>query len=108
MVRRNKDAAWGIVVAALIVLGLVQMISQIMRTGQWSAVLIPVIVLGAVFVLYKYPPGGRARAYRASNGRKQAGRPSRNAAKPRSRSSKTVPFKVIEGGKDDDHFPRYH
>ncbi|GFN30526.1 hypothetical protein [Paenibacillus xylaniclasticus] len=102
MARRNKDTVWGIILAALIVLGLAQSI----LSGQWSGLLIGVIVLGAIFLLYKFPPG-RSRAPRSSIRSKQAARPSRSA-KPRTRSSKTMPFKVIEGGKDDDQFPRYH
>ncbi|WP_127534490.1 hypothetical protein [Paenibacillus kobensis] len=104
MARRNKDTVWGIVLAALIVLGL----AQIIMSGQWSGLLIGVVVLGAIFLLYKFPPG-RFRAPRGSSIRPKHGvRPSRNSAKPRTRSSKAMPFKVIEGGKDDDQYPRYH
>ncbi|MBD3918673.1 hypothetical protein H8B09_07925 [Paenibacillus sp. PR3] len=102
MVRRNKDQIWGIVVAALVLLGL----AQIMRSGVWTSFVLPAVILGGILLLYLYPPG-RARGYRASHPKpKSSSRTPRNNAKPRSR--KPAPFKVIEGGKDDDQYPRYH
>ncbi|PWW05677.1 hypothetical protein DFQ01_104238 [Paenibacillus cellulosilyticus] len=102
MVRRNKDSIWGIVVVALVFLGL----AQIMRSGVWTVFVLPAVILGGILLLYLYPPG-RARGYRASNPKpKPSSRTTRNHAKPRSR--KPAPFKVIEGGKDDDQYPRYH
>ncbi|GMK37987.1 hypothetical protein PCCS19_10410 [Paenibacillus sp. CCS19] len=101
--RRNKVSIWGIVVAALVLLGL----AEIMKSGVWTSFILPAVILGGILLLYLYPPG-RARGYRASSSPKPkaSSRTSRNSAKPRSR--KPAPFKVIEGGKDDDQYPRYH
>ncbi|WJH34306.1 hypothetical protein N6H14_31300 [Paenibacillus sp. CC-CFT747] len=64
--------------------------------------LIPIIVLGGIFLLYKFLPArGMQKAYRTS-----AYRPT--AASPKKR--KTSPFRVIPGNKDsmDDKTPKYH
>ncbi|GIP37627.1 hypothetical protein J31TS4_09070 [Paenibacillus sp. J31TS4] len=65
--------------------------------------IIPVLIFGLVFLLYKFPPdrwrrGGAARP--PAGGRKQAGR-------------KHPPFRVIQGNKrdqddQDENRPRYH
>ncbi|MBB3109158.1 putative membrane protein YfcA [Paenibacillus phyllosphaerae] len=64
--------------------------------------LIPVIVLGAIFVAYFLQIRGR----RAKPRPKQEARRDTMSSKPKTR--KTVPFRVIEGGKDDDNLPKYH
>jgi len=66
--------------------------------------IIPVVVFGLVFLLYKFPPG-RLRL-NGKSARPAARKPERLQAKPRGR--KTVPFRVIEGGKEDDNLPKYH
>lgn len=69
-----------------------------------AAFLIPIIVLGGVFLLYKYLPGGRRSS--------RANRPSRSTVytmKPK-RKKKASPFRVIPGNKEasDDEPPKYH
>jgi len=66
--------------------------------------IIPAVVFGIVFLLYKFPPGRSRREYR----------PPRPSARERQKTGaasrrKSAPFKVIEGGRDDDEDrPRYH
>ncbi|WMT42604.1 hypothetical protein RE628_09910 [Paenibacillus sp. D2_2] len=81
-------------------------------TTDWMGILIPALIVGIVFLLYKYPP----RKYRRQNPKvKPSARTmSKLAAERRSASSgqkrKAYPFQVIEGqkGKNDDDLPKYH
>jgi hypothetical protein len=88
----------------LVLLGLIGIgiVYQLMASP--SQLIIPLAVFAVVFLLYKFPPGGirGSRAYKTGT--------SADRAKPKSKSSqrKTVPFRVIEGGKDDDNLPKYH
>lgn len=83
------------------------------HTISLASVIIPVAVVGIVFLLYKFPP----RKYRKQQQPKI--KPSvrtmaKVAAKQRRSSSsekrKSYPFQVIEGhkGKNDDDLPKYH
>ncbi|MDR0267062.1 hypothetical protein [Paenibacillus sp.] len=75
-----------------------------------ASLLIPVIVFGAVFLLYKFPP----RRYRKKPKVKPSARTMEKvAAAKRNHSAgkrKHYPFRVIEGskGKNDDQQPKYH
>ncbi|MGM0880589.1 MAG: hypothetical protein ACQEXQ_06035 [Bacillota bacterium] len=95
---------WSIAFLALIGIGLVYGVVQ-----SPGAFIVPIVVLGGIFLLYKFPPSFLS-GYGSKAGRTQV-KQSRSAAaktkanKPR---SKTVPFRVIEGGKDDDDLPKYH
>ena len=102
--KRNSKWSIGVVIiAVLLVIGIITGIKQ-----AAMSLLLPVIIIGGIFLLYKFPPA----ALRGSRGgsRQQQTRviPGR-AASPKSRQSrpksKTVPFRVIEGGKDDDDTP---
>lgn len=78
----------GYVVLALLGIGL---IAQFVKNP--GAMIIPVVVLGVVFYLYKFPP----RRFGPSGKRVNI--------KPKRRTS----FKVIQGNKrDDEEPPRYH
>jgi len=100
-----KLDGWMIVLLALIAFGLVYGI-----INNPSVFIIPVVVLGGIFLLYKFPPSF-LRGGASPKSRQPQVKPSRATAakmkgtKPR---SKTMPFRVIEGGKDDDDIPRYH
>ena len=61
-----------------------------------GSILIPLIVLGVIFWLYKYPPGrSRRPGGRPTDGRKQ--------------SNRKHSFRVIRGNKrNDEEPPRYH
>lgn len=112
--RRSSSKGWmvaGIVVALLFVIGLVDGL-----TGPgWAQVALPIIILGGIFLLYKFPPsfmrGGGSSGY-AGRQRNAYAPPRKTAAQPRVKKdrtrSRTVPFRVIEGGKDDDDTPKYH
>lgn len=90
-----------VIVFALIAVGLV----TVAVYSPWSFVF-PVIIVGILFLLYKFPPGQTRVKSRAAKPKqtKNTG-PARQNGRPR---AKTVPFRVIEGGKDDDDVPRYH
>lgn len=71
---------------------------------------IPVVVLGAIFLLYKYPPKSLRRNGHAGRSG-AAARPKANSSSHKSKSTrKNIPFRVIEGGKEDnqDDLPKYH
>lgn len=100
----SKLNGWTVTLLALIVFGMIYGIIK-----HPSAFIIPVVVLGGIFLLYKYPPSFLRGA--APKSRQPQVKPSRaTAAKVRGTRprSKTMPFRVIEGGKDDDDLPRYH
>ncbi|OCT12409.1 hypothetical protein A8709_31780 [Paenibacillus pectinilyticus] len=61
------------------------------------ALFIPILVLGTIFLLYKYPP---SRWKKPSNGRGSV----------RGKTTKNAKFRVINGTKDadKDDFPKYH
>jgi len=64
-----------------------------------AAVLIPVLVLGTVFLLYKYPPGRwRRRGVR----RDGPGRPPGSRPRNRRGAAGRVKLRVIPGRKKDD------
>ncbi|WP_274651771.1 hypothetical protein [Paenibacillus humicola] len=85
-----------IVILALVAIGLVSQISNPVQ------IIIPVAVLGAIFLLYKFPPGGARSRQRPKAAQKHG------AMQNKPKARKNVPFRVIEGGKDDDNLPKYH
>ncbi|WP_148928373.1 hypothetical protein [Paenibacillus methanolicus] len=87
-------------VAVLVLAGLGLVYQLIFFPGR---LLLPVIVLGAIFAAYFYQMRGR-RAKPKAKPHMRAQQPAQS--KPKTR--KTMPFRVIEGGKDDDNLPKYH
>ncbi|RCX23131.1 hypothetical protein DFP94_101725 [Fontibacillus phaseoli] len=76
-----------------------------------GGLLIPLIIVGVVFLLYKYPP----RKYKKQTPKvKPSARTMAKVAAERRQASgtkrKSYPFQVIEGqkGKNDDDLPKYH
>ena len=69
--------------------------------------IIPAVVFGIVFLLYKFPPDRfRKRNYRAP---RPPARDRRKTGAGTASRRKTVPFRVIDGGRDDDgDRPKYH
>lgn len=78
--------------------------------------IIPIVIFGLIIWLVKRPPAflnsffynlsknkNGQQYYKASQQVKKQAKTKRD--RPR---SKTVPFKVIEGGRDDNDTPRYH
>lgn len=102
-----KQKWFAYIVIAIVILGIVYSIKE----NPWLVVM-PIVVIGGIFLLYKYPPAFLQKLAKppASKSSQRGGYSSSNKQKtkrdrPR---SKTVPFKVIEGGKDDNDTPRYH
>ncbi|WP_138753391.1 hypothetical protein [Paenibacillus sinopodophylli] len=101
----GKWNVWSITFLALLVIGLANTV-----VSNPLTFIIPIVILGGIFWLYKYPPSF-LRNNSAQHGRTQVTQSRATAAKTKAkkpRSSKTVPFRVIEGGKDDDDLPKYH
>lgn len=86
------------------------------------SVLIPVLVLGTIFILYKYPPkkyrkkstpkvkpSARTMAKVANEHRKTTSATT-NGVNGSNNKRKHYPFQVIDGqkGKNDDDYPKYH
>lgn len=69
-------------------------------------IIIPVVLFGLIFYFIKRPPAFLNKGQKTRGTYQSAVKQSR-AKKERPRS-KTVPFKVIEGGRDDNDTPRYH
>ncbi|MEB3101463.1 hypothetical protein [Ferviditalea candida] len=98
---RNRQQIVIYIVAILFAIGFITSVAYNFR--QW---LIPLVVFGIVFVLYKFPPKryGRNRSYQRTGyrpGTKKDSQAKRNKAR----------FRVIEGNKnsgDDNETPRYH
>ncbi|MCR2803132.1 hypothetical protein [Paenibacillus soyae] len=102
--RAGKWNAAAVIVLVLFVIGLI-----VGLRDNLLQLLLPIVILGGIFLLYKYPPsflggarGGRKHAH-VTQSRPSATKP--KSSRPR---SKNVPFRVIEGGKDDDDLPKYH
>lgn len=82
-----------IVIGILIAIGLIVSISHL---------LLPILVFGAIFFLYKFPPNSwkyKRRESRSKNNR------------PKSTKKKNTRFRVIQGNKiddNDDDKPKYH
>ncbi|WP_133305034.1 hypothetical protein [Paenibacillus pinisoli] len=103
----NRGKRWSPAAIILFALMAIGIVVGFMRFAIY--LILPIVILGGIFLLYKYPPsflGGRRGASHSRTHVTQT----RTTAKPkRDRPrSKTVPFRVIEGGKDDDDMPKYH
>ncbi len=88
------------VIVGLIAIGMLSMILQ-----DPAGAIIPVVVLGGVFLLYKYPP----QRWKELRFRAGAHRGSGSAGPRKGRAAKRAKFTVIPGNKrDDDDKPKYH
>ncbi len=91
------------IIFGLIIIGLIS--SFIQNPGPF---LIPLIVLGGVFLLYKYPPQQLRRVFKPKSGSRQSHASPRSSSKSSETRRKTT-FRVIKGNKrDDEEPPRYH
>lgn len=105
--RSSKWNIWSITFLALLIIGIVY---SVIRNP--FVFIIPIVVLGGIFLLYKYPPSflrgmgtQQGSSYAKAAQRRSTTTNKKKTNKPR---SKTVPFRVIEGGKEDDDTPKYH
>jgi uncharacterized protein YpmB len=104
---KQRQQLWFYVFVGLAAIGILNAI-----TVNPMGVILPVVVIGAIFLLYKYPPSrwrsmrqsSRTQMYKTSDGR--------NADKKRSTTTKRAKFRVIRGTKreddDNDNIPKYH
>ncbi|RRJ66484.1 hypothetical protein EHV15_28830 [Paenibacillus oralis] len=108
---KKQGIMFGIIML-LAVIGIVDAVF-VRRTLGLANIIVPVAILGVVFLLYKFPP----RKYRKKQQPKikpSARTMAKVAAEQRRSSSserrKSYPFQVIDGhkGKNDDDLPKYH
>ncbi|PZE22219.1 hypothetical protein CBW46_006665 [Paenibacillus xerothermodurans] len=65
--------------------------------AQAAKLIVPIVVFGVIFLLYKFPPNTWGKRNRRTSG----------SARPR--RSKNASFRVIDGNKDgSDEPPKYH
>ncbi|MCD1260665.1 hypothetical protein B5M42_017835 [Paenibacillus athensensis] len=78
------------VIFALMIIGLLR---------SWATIFIPILVLGLIYLLYKYPPN-----------RWQLSSLFKGSSPGDKRRRKNGKFRVINGnkGNDPDDFPKYH
>lgn len=93
------------IIALLLVIGIV----GDLMFKPWM-IIIPVVIFGVIFYLWKRPPAFLTGKKKSNNSHYRATSHVTRQAKPKKDRprSKTVPFKVIEGGRDDNDTPRYH
>lgn len=93
-------AAWGI--ADVLIRG---------DFGSLMMLMIPIAIFGVVFLLYKFPPGGRRRKMpKVKPSARTMAKVASNRKTQQSKKRKEYPFYVIEGqkGKEDEDLPKYH
>ncbi|GMX65526.1 hypothetical protein Elgi_47970 [Paenibacillus elgii] len=89
---RNRNSTVAYVIFGLIAIGILA--SVLSSPGTY---IIPILVFGVIFFLYKFPPNRWRQPKRPSSSRFQKGK-RRNAT-----------FRVIQGSKDSsDEPPKYH
>lgn len=93
--RYRRFSASTLVILAFLVIGLFSSFA-----ASPSVYIIPLAIFAIIFLLYKFPPSSLKRsAYRGPVQMKKT------SPKPK----KTVPFRVIQGNKqDDEEPPKYH
>ncbi|HIW31506.1 MAG TPA: hypothetical protein IAA29_01860 [Candidatus Paenibacillus intestinavium] len=92
-----------LIIFALLVLG----IGHELATNA-KMVIIPLVIFGVVFYLIKRPPSFNSKDKQATYYRNSASTTKQSKPKKDRPRSKSVPFKVIEGGRDDNDTPRFH
>lgn len=86
------------VILALMIIGLLSMMLR--NIGNF---LIPVLVFGTIFLLYKFPPNQWNRMFHQARSRFSA------TGTRGGRRTKRAKFRVIPGSKkEDDDIPKYH
>ncbi|WP_042162712.1 hypothetical protein [Paenibacillus gorillae] len=98
----NLPRGWSITTVIVVILFAIGLLDSF--TSNPAAYLIPIVVLGGIFLLYKFPPSSWGRGANPKQPYVKQNR-TQTRQKPKSR---TVPFRVINGGKDDDDTPKYH
>lgn len=110
----NKQAIvfWTVIILATF--GIIGILGR----ASLSSILIPLIVFGVVFLLYKYPPARWSRKAKTPKIKPSAKTMAKvnaqnNASARKSSSSKKrkdYPFQVIQGqkGKSEEDIPKYH
>lgn len=107
--KRQAVIFW--IVIALAVIGLV---GDVLFSNAKSLMnlLVPVIVIGAVFLLYKFPPTrfGKRPKVKPSPRTMEKYSAAKRSQQAKGNKRKSYPFQVIEGskGKNDDQQPKYH
>lgn len=108
MRRRNRNNWILYAIGALFVIGLLYRIGR--NPAAW---IIPIVIIGGVFLLYKYPPHRWKSMARNARSQQTRSRHGPTAQTPPHRAGKHVnrpQFRVIKGSKtdSDDDLPKYH
>lgn len=97
MRRGQGQKIWFYVIVGLGVIGI---LTTLLR--DIAGAIIPIVVLGGVFLLYKFPPSKWKSMMRSASTWTDSNGPSRH-------KTKRAKFRVIPGTKrDDDDTPKYH
>jgi hypothetical protein len=100
MKRYGRRNVFTYVIFALIAIGILTSLAN--NFSQW---IVPVIIFGLVFLLYRYPP----KSWRNLANRYRPSAFQGHSAKSNVKNSKRAKFRVIRGNKpDDDNIPKYH
>ncbi|MCM3208205.1 hypothetical protein [Paenibacillus illinoisensis] len=110
----NKQAVIFWVIIVIAAFGLITWVGD---RGIFGFI-VPIVVLGGIFLLYKFPPGRWARkakpkikpsARTMAKVKAQSGSGARKSSGS-SKKRKDYPFHVIQGnkGKSDDDIPKFH
>lgn len=91
----------GYIVLLLVALGI---IVTLIKTPM--LIIIPVILFALIVYWIKRPPAFLSKGQHTHSSYRPETK--QNKTKKERPRSKTVPFKVIEGGRDDNDTPRYH
>ncbi|MFS0722777.1 hypothetical protein [Paenibacillus sp. 1P07SE] len=98
--------------AVIIVVGLIFIGLIVTLISDPSILIIAAAVFGVIYLLYKFPPDrwfGRKPGSRNQPKVKPSARTVQKMQARTKKPRKKVPFRVIEGGKDDDdNIPKYH
>lgn len=97
---------WNSLAVIILLLILIGLITELLSSPL--SFLLPLLIIGGIFLLYKYPPAAWRKGAKSGNraypiNRKVSAKP--HQSRPR---SKTVPFHVIDGGKENDDKQKYH
>ncbi|GIO55392.1 MULTISPECIES: hypothetical protein [Paenibacillus] len=95
-----------------IVLAAIGLLGNILFGGAGSLMnlLVPLIVFGVVFLLYKFPPARYNKRPKVKPSQRTMEKYNASKRGQSSAKRKNYPFQVIEGskGKNDDQQPKYH
>ncbi|MFD1176233.1 hypothetical protein ACFQ3W_07970 [Paenibacillus puldeungensis] len=104
--KKQLFAFW--IIALLAVVGIMD---NLFVNGNWINIIVPVAVVGIVFLLYKYPPAKYRKQHpKVKPSARTMAKVSAERRSTGGEKRKHYPFQVIDGqkGKNEDDLPKYH